>query len=242
MNKFRVGILALLLSAGFSHAQTVVVFSDDFENGATNWTFEGTSDESNPELNDGGLWHISAKVPTTNAVNGTTSPFSVSYGTNHTLHFGYEDHYGLTLYNPTNAESPTIGNSAVGTATSIPIDLTHVQNAQLTFRMYEHFDNGYYYWCSNGRDVGICVNGQWMTGFTRYAVLPDNQDADGWETVTVDLSDFYGSVIQIKFGIEVGPPIWDPSVDGEMYFPEQDRDRGDGWYINNVLVQGTQTP
>jgi hypothetical protein len=231
MNKLRFGIFALLLS-GLTSVQGTVIFSDDFESGSTNWTIQG----------DGILWHISEKVPPTNVVNGTTSPTNVVYGTNHTLHFGYEDHYGLTEYNPSTPEYPTSGSGGASVATSVSIDLTHVQNAQLSFRMREHFDNGYYSWCSNGRSVGVLVNNQWVTGFERYAVLWENQDPDGWETVTLDLSSCYGSVIKIQFAIEVFPPVWDPSVEGELYFEEAWRDRGDGWYINNIVVQGQVVP
>ena len=199
------GLLGLTIN---TNAQTVL-FSDNMENGTNGWTIDGISN-GDSGIYDGGLWHLSQHW---------------SASTNTSWYYGNE----ITgTVGPTNSWN-------YGSLTTPSISLAGVTNAALTF---SHFVGGDT--CLPIDDDMIWVDvstNNFETYSTPVMGLPNGSslwgNAGEYEgpTVTVDLSEFVGQSIKIRFSASFSQSCGE-HLDLSQCNPTE------GYYIDDINVVG----
>ncbi len=182
-------------------AQSTVVFEEDFENGAGGFIIDNSYKIGN------GLWHLSTSCE----IDGGTA-----------LYYGQDDtcNYDIGIANRGVVESPPIDLSGCVTG---PIELR--------FKYYLEVEPAFcgFYW-SGDLDlatVEISADEGYYTTLARNCWAPGLIDLGtpaGWTlSQPIDLSDYAGSVIQLRFGFN--------TVDY--------RNNGfDGFYVDDIIIYG----
>ncbi|MEN8126616.1 MAG: hypothetical protein ABFR90_02305 [Planctomycetota bacterium] len=200
----------LSMSPLFVCAQSTVLFQEDFESGPGDFIID------NDYGIGSGLWHVSTscKVPLAGHTQGGA------------LYYGQDDFCDYD-----------IGIANRGVVDSPPIDLTSYDSGpiELRFKYYLEVElvNCRSLWDPDyGVDtdlatVEISADGGYFTKIARNCwasgLIEFFSTPDGWTELMIDLSDYAGSVIQLRFGFNT-------VSNSQNYY--------DGFYVDDVIVYG----
>ena len=204
-NVVAAGLLGLTVNA---NAETIVFF-DDLEAGATNWTVAGMSNAES-QVSDGGLWHLSQRW---------------SASTNTAWYYG-------------NESTGNVGTgpcSNYGMITTSAIDLTGVTNALLTF---SHLCRGDACLPIDDDMITVDVStNDFETYISPVMGLPNGSylwgNAGAYEgpTVTANISELAGHVVKIRFTAAFSQYCGEHLDLSECPATE-------GYYIDDIKVSG----
>jgi hypothetical protein len=191
-------------------AQSTVIFEEDFENGTGNFVIDN-------DYGIGyGLWHVSSscKVPLAGHTQGGA------------LYFGQDDYCDYD-----------IGRACRGVVESSPIDLTYYNSGTIELR-FKYYLEVELINCRSVMDpeygvdtdlatVEISTDGMSYTTLARNCWAPGLIELPcptiGWTECTIDLSDYAGSIINIRFGFNT-------VSNSQNYY--------DGFFVDDVVVYG----
>jgi Ca2+-binding RTX toxin-like protein len=186
------------------------LFNADFSDAAGNPDLDGFTID-NTGGNIPGLWDLSTGRGNQ---TGHSADDSMYFGTG-------EGPNGGGTYNVT----PTVPDRTAGRITSPPISLTSVTEAELSFNYFlnvEGSDEG------DRPQVLISANGgpfQSIAG-KGTGLFPSSSSTTTWRSLTLDLNDYLGSVIQVQFDFD--------TLNGEF-------NNFEGWYVDDVIIGATGT-
>jgi alpha-N-arabinofuranosidase len=185
-----------------------IIFSANFEDGLDGFTIDNTIGAANGNSN--GLWHFSIGQ----ATNGNHSAY-------HSLYYGQ----GETLSGGGNYNT---GYTSEGVVTSPAIDLTG-QTTPVTLSFKYFLESEYYYYYNYGPYdyawVEISTNGGPFTSLTPYLYPTAYYYNTPWVPISVDLSSYVGSQIQIRF----------------HFISDSQLNNYQGWYVDDMVVSGVST-
>ena len=185
----------LLMSSLVVCAQSTVVFEEDFENGLGGFVIDNSYGSGN------GLWHLSTSCKV--SLPGHTQGTALYYGQDDSCDYNFK-----------------IANEAVtnrGVVESPPIDLTHYGSGtiELSFNYYLQVEWNNCRWSGEVDLATVEISSDGMP-YVKIAknidfVDPEvdcweadlvylNPQTTNWTLYTIDLSDYAGSIIRLRFG------------------------------------------
>ena len=213
---WKAGVLLafLLMSPLVFCAQSTVLFEENFENGSGIFFIDNDYGIGN------GLWHVSSSCKVSLA--GHTQGAALYYGWDESCD------YDIGIANRGVVESP-------------PIDLTNYGSGpiELRFKYYLEVEPGNCRWSGEVdiASVEISANGSTYHRIAKNLDLSDPQNicwgedglvyldpqTVGWTECVVDISDYAGSTVQLRFGFDTVSSWYN---------------NFDGFYVDDVIVYG----